>query len=110
MTGKPKLMNLSYAGRVLETDSGRVEETLTAHDVVQRMFSYRTSDSLPFYIRKVSTMWSITRTTDGYTRISVIQNLYGVFPFKVLVWFARRGYRKKLSKQLDELKNYLTTS
>lgn len=107
MVGKTKLLNLTYAGRVLETGSGRVEEILSAYDAMQRMLSYRTNEGLPFYLRKVSTLWSVSRTTEGDTHITVIQNLKGVFPFRFLLWLKQSTFREKLKRQLEDLKRYL---
>lgn len=110
MVGKTRLLNVPYSGRALETEAGKVEEVLSAYDATQRMLSYRTGDGLPFYVRKLSTLWSVTRTHESGAHVMVIQNFKGVFPFRFLLRLKKAGHLKQLKQQLEDLKRYLETA
>lgn len=105
--GKAKLLNVDYAGRVVKTKTGEVEEVLSSYDAIQRTLSYRTTEGLPSGIRKVSTMWSLTRTPKGDTQVLVIQSITGAFPVKLLLPFKRKTFETQLNQQLIDLKNYM---
>lgn len=105
--GKAKLLNVDYAGRTLQTELGEMEEVLTSYNAIQRTLSYRTTEGLPSGIQKVSTMWSLTRTPKGDTRVLVIQSIIGAFPTRFLLPFKRKGFEARLNQQLLDLKRHL---
>lgn len=105
--GKAKLLNVDFAGRVLVTTQGEVEEVLSSYDAIQRSLSYRTSDGLANGIRKVSTTWSLKRTPKGDTEVTVVQNVHGRYPSKLFLPFKRKAFEALLEQQLIDLKCYL---
>lgn len=110
VSGKGKLLNASFSSRILEINGKEHEEVLTSLDPDQRSLSYRRSNGLPFYVRKVSTIWSLTRSVNGNTLVVVNQTVAPRPVFSVLVLFGRRGFRRKMRLQLTDLKHALEHS
>lgn len=105
--GKPKLMGLSYSERVLQTNVGEYREVLTSFDVNQRSISCRRKDGLPFYIRKVSSIWSLTKAVNGAALVTVNQTIDARMLLGFILPFVKFKYRKQLKQELNDLKTML---
>ena len=107
LSGSSNLLGLKFSARTIVNDKGESKQVMTMFTPLQYSFSYRIKENLPFYVKKVSTTWSLTHSVDGNTL--VVQNHTVQFESLgfLLAFFVVPSLKKQSRKQLQDLKGFM---